>query len=100
MTQIVKFVGPGDAEAIAEGISEVDFGVLEMKMTLRRRYPNSSVRYISKWSLWLSPPNLAYHLVPFVSRRLDEIGEHNATREQKDCADLPPVEEAACRATS
>lgn len=25
----------------------MDFGVLEMKMTLRRRYPNSSVRYIN-----------------------------------------------------
>ncbi|KAG9030832.1 hypothetical protein FS837_003165 [Tulasnella sp. UAMH 9824] len=32
----VKFVEPEDADAIAEGITEVDFGVLEMKTTLQK----------------------------------------------------------------
>ncbi|KAG9043382.1 hypothetical protein FS837_009678 [Tulasnella sp. UAMH 9824] len=54
----VKFVEPGDAEAIAEGITEVDFGVLEMKTTLQELADQIS------------------EIEHQIQERLDKIGEH------------------------
>ncbi|KAG8945654.1 hypothetical protein FRC04_000615 [Tulasnella sp. 424] len=54
----VKFVDPADAEAIAEGITEVDYGVLEMKTTLQRL--GEQISEIERQ----------------IQERLDKIGEH------------------------
>ncbi|KIO28038.1 hypothetical protein M407DRAFT_72413 [Tulasnella calospora MUT 4182] len=54
----VKFVEPADEEAIAEGITEVDLGVLEMKTTLQKLADQIS------------------EIERQIQERLDKIGEH------------------------
>ncbi|KAG8949692.1 hypothetical protein FRC00_008044, partial [Tulasnella sp. 408] len=101
----VKLVEPVDAEAMAGGTTNVDFGVLEMKTTrqklvdhiseIERQYRStvaSSVPFVPLKPVLITLCSLWF-------RHLDTIGEH-LSRKQKHCAYGPSVEEAAREASS
>ncbi|KAG9041785.1 hypothetical protein FS837_011744 [Tulasnella sp. UAMH 9824] len=71
VTHAVKFVEPEDAEAIAEGITEVDFGVLEMKTTLQKLV--DQISEIEHWGASAARTQEHCAYVPSVEEQLEEL---------------------------